>query len=497
MQVDPAVQKVRPIVVAGVLKNLQFTPASYKSFIDFQDKLHFNVGRQRSLVSIGTHDLDTIEGPFLYTAKPPQEIEFVALNQTQRMNAVQLFQHIDEHEDHLRPYLPLIRDSPVYPVIYDKNGVVLSLPPIINGDHSKITLQTRNVLVEITALDRTKALLTLATVLTTFSHYCDSQWEAHAVQIVSQDAAGQALGAEVTPDYSTRDVAVEVDYINGSLGLSLQPAEIITLLHKMTLSARPGDSANTIIVTPPPSRGDILHPCDVMEDVGIAYGFNKLPAQPPATVTTGSRQPRNILADLLRWDAAAAGFMEILTFSLCAIKENFQLLRRPDNGSAVLLENYKSEMTAACRTTLLVGALRTVEANLAQPLPIRIFEISDVVLKDPKNPIGASNYLRFCAVYADVEAGFEIIHGLVDRVFVLLGIKWDRQQGYFLLESTDPVFIEGRRADIMVNLPGHSAPVKLGSMGIVHPEVLTNFNLKFPCSAVEFSLEELISVVPI
>lgn len=56
----------------------------------------------------------------------------------------------------LKQYLPIIRDSPVYPVIYDSNGVVLSLPPIINGNHSKITLATKNVFIECTATDLTK-----------------------------------------------------------------------------------------------------------------------------------------------------------------------------------------------------------------------------------------------------------------------------------------------------------------------------------------------------
>ena len=46
----------------------------YDSFIDLQDKLHQNIARKRTLVAIGTHDLDTIKGPFKYMAKPPQII---------------------------------------------------------------------------------------------------------------------------------------------------------------------------------------------------------------------------------------------------------------------------------------------------------------------------------------------------------------------------------------------------------------------------------------
>jgi len=39
----------------------------------------------------------------------------------------------------LKPYLPIIRDKPVYPIIYDQNGVVLSMPPIINGNLKMIS----------------------------------------------------------------------------------------------------------------------------------------------------------------------------------------------------------------------------------------------------------------------------------------------------------------------------------------------------------------------
>lgn len=83
-------QKVRPFVVGAVLRNITFTKEVYNSFIDLQDKLHQNVCRKRTLVSIGTHDLDTISGPFYYDAKPPSASKFVALNQTKAYSTGEL-----------------------------------------------------------------------------------------------------------------------------------------------------------------------------------------------------------------------------------------------------------------------------------------------------------------------------------------------------------------------------------------------------------------------
>ncbi|CAE7939432.1 beta-PheRS, partial [Symbiodinium sp. KB8] len=131
--------QIRPYIVSAVLRNIRFTPENYKSFIDLQDKLHQNICRRRTLVAIGTHDLDTIEGPFTYEALPPQDIRFVPLSQSKEYDAASLmeFYRTDPSVKHIKPYVDIIADSPVYPVIYDKNRTLLSLPPIINGEHSK------------------------------------------------------------------------------------------------------------------------------------------------------------------------------------------------------------------------------------------------------------------------------------------------------------------------------------------------------------------------
>ncbi len=68
------------------------TCCSYDSFIDLQDKLHQNLARKRTLVAIGTHDLDTLKGPFKYVAKPPSQIKFQPLNQTKEYTAAELME---------------------------------------------------------------------------------------------------------------------------------------------------------------------------------------------------------------------------------------------------------------------------------------------------------------------------------------------------------------------------------------------------------------------
>ena len=171
MTVKKETLQIRPFVVCAVMRDIQFTEATYKSFIDLQDQLHRNICRKRTLVAIGTHDYDVLEGPFTYEALPPSEIKFKHLFAEREMEGKEMLDwfRTDPEGKHIKEYTDIIYDSPVYPVIYDAKRRVLSLPPIINGAHSKISLNTKNVFVECTATDLTKAKIVLNTVIAMFS----------------------------------------------------------------------------------------------------------------------------------------------------------------------------------------------------------------------------------------------------------------------------------------------------------------------------------------
>ena len=163
---------MRPFVSCAVLRNIKFTPESYASFIDLQDKLHQNLGRRRTLLSMGTHDLDTIAGPFTYEALPPPEIVFAPLNRPGEVMDGNKLMTVLEGDRNLKAYLPIIRDKPLYPVILDAQRTVCSLPPIINSEHSKITLNTTNVFIDMTATDRTKMAYALVILVAMFAEHC-------------------------------------------------------------------------------------------------------------------------------------------------------------------------------------------------------------------------------------------------------------------------------------------------------------------------------------
>jgi phenylalanyl-tRNA synthetase beta chain len=392
--------------------------------------LHATLCRHRKFVAIGTHDLDTIKGPFLYRALPPKEICFKALNQAKEMTAEELMV-LYEEDLKLKAYLGIIRSSPVYPVIFDANGVVLSMPPIINGEHSKISLKTKNVFIECTALDLTKAILTLNEVICSFSQYSNPAFTIEGVEVINEGKS------EVYPKIETRDVLVDVEYVRNITGSpELTSAQCVQLLKKMDVRGEViSDLVFKAIV--PPTRGDILHKCDIAEDVAVAIGFNNLkPELPNVAGTIGKQLPINKLTNELRKVCTCAKYNECLTLCLVSKVEQFTKMRKKgpskDNKICVLLSNPISSECDSARVSLLPGLLKCLRSNIDVKLPIRFFEIGDIVLLDPSTETGARNARRLAALYSDLSAGFEYIHGLLDYIMVKLGIPCDKEVGYQL-----------------------------------------------------------------
>ncbi|KAL4241406.1 phenylalanyl-tRNA synthetase beta subunit family protein [Abortiporus biennis] len=508
--IAPETQQIRPFFACAILRNVKFTQRSYESFIDLQDKLHQNICRRRQFVAIGTHDLDKLQPPFTYEALSPKDIKFAPLNKDQEYTAEELMT-VYESDKHLSKYLPIIRDSPVYPIIYDSKRQVASMPPIINSDHSKITLNTRNIFIDCTATDETKLGIVVNIVATMFSEYCEEPFAIEPCKVIYPDGT-----ARITPDLSYKPFIAHPSYINSCTGLNLDAEKISELLERMTLTAKANpNNADEINVEVPPTRPDIMHECDIMEDAAIAYGFNNLPDTFPPTSTVAQPLAISKLTDIVRKEWALAGWVEVFPFILCSHEENFAWLNREDDGSQVVkIGNPKTLEFQVVRTSLLPGLLKTIRENRSHPLPIRIFESSDVVFKDAKRERQARNDRHAAAVWCNKTAGFEVVHGILDRIMQMLEVKridstdYKAKTGYYLKERNDPTFFPGRAATIYYRpIPvgkseslstvkravegafGATSDIEIGVLGILHPSVLEKFEIGFPCSALEFTLE--------
>lgn len=412
--------------------------------------------------------------------------------------AISIFLIGVQKDKHLGRYLHIIRDSPVYPVIYDSKRTVCSLPPIINGDHSKISTKTKNVFIEITATDKTKVEIVCNILVAMFSQYTDDKFTVEPIKIVSphNNESRQA------PDLTPREAPAEISYINECCGLDLSAQQICEMLTRMSLSAKPSLSSKDLVdVSIPPTRADVLHQADIMEDVAVAYGFNKLPRSfPGKSGTIAQPLAINKLSDIVRLETAMAGWSEVMPLILCSHDENFAWLNKKDDGkTAVKLANPKTLEYQVVRTTLIPGLLKTIRENKHHSVPMKIFEVSDVAFKAPELERKSRNERHFAAAWYGKTSGFEVVHGLLDRVMLMLksafvtneeGLEIKGKAGdmsYWIEEVDDPTYFPGHAASIHAKIGGKEAVV--GVFGILHPTVLEKFELKYPVSTLEINIE--------
>lgn len=222
---------------------------------------------------------------------------------------------------------------------------------------------------------------------------------------------------------SPRTTQAEISYLNQCCGLDLSATQICDLLKKMAYNAKPSASSPDLIdVDIPPTRADVLHQADIMEDVAIAYGFNNLPRSfPSKSGTIAQPLPINKLSDIVRMEAAMAGWSEVLPLILCSHDENFGWLNRKDDGNtAVKLSNPKTLEFQVVRTSLLPGLLKTIRENKHHTVPMKIFEVSDVAFKDLSLERKSRNERHFAAAWYGKTSGFEVVHGLLDRTMAML-----------------------------------------------------------------------------
>ena len=484
-----SVKDVRPIGLCAILRDINFTDEMLKSFMDLQDKLHNNICRGRKLVSMGTHDLDTVKGPFTYRALKPENIHFVPLNREEEVNGDGLMSILKD-DPKLGKYLYLLEGKEKYPVMMDSNGVIMSLPPIINSQHTKMTLNTHNVLLDITGTDQTKCEIVLNTLIAMFSCYCKNPFTVEEINVINYETNE----GKIYPDLAPRKFKVDVNYLKTITGIyDILPEKIVKLLEKMELKAEILNP-NELEVSAPITRSDILHPCDIAEDLAISYGYNNIKKELTKTKTHGVQQPYNKLSDLFRDEMAMGGYVEFLTMALLSHKDMFtNLLHEEKDDKTTQILYSKSKEFEYIRSSLIPGILKCIEGNKANQLPFKIFEISDVVICDESNEVGAVNRRRLCFAYTNTTSAMEVVQGMVDLLMKKVGLIFNcdnKEKNYTIKKSDNEIFFNDRQAEIFI-----LDDIKVGIYGIIHPKVIKNFGIKNPVTLCEMDLQLIMDLI--
>ncbi len=452
LKVDKKVKKVRPYIVGAYIRNVELNDYLIESYMDLQEKLHWALGRDRKKVAIGLHDFSKVTPPFLYTTVKPDEIKFVPLGMNEALTPREI---LERHEKGIE-YGHIIKDFDEYPIIFDKNYNVLSMPPIINGELTRVTEDTKELFVDITGTDFTLVNQALNILTTAFA---ERGFEVLTIDIEYPDKKIR------TPNYTPSKKNLRVDYTNKMLGLNLNVQDVERLLEKMGYGAKAGDNIVEVLV--PCYRVDIMHEIDLVEDVAIAYGYENLKPSLPSLATVGSKEELEKFCEKVRSLMIGFGFFEV--YSLMLTNDNF-------NKIPIKIKNPISEEHTIVRTSIIPSLLNFLKINKHKEMPLKIFEIGDVVYVE-NSEVMERRMLGACIMHS--RANFNEIKEVVEGFLESLGVNYE-------VEACNSYgFIDGRSACIVIDNKN------LGYFGEVHPEVLEKYELNYPVVAFEIDLSEI------
>jgi len=448
--VDENLKDIRPYLGSAVIRGITLSNEAILSLMGVQEALHWVVGRGRSKVAIGIHDLDKVTPPFRYYGAPLSR-SFVPLDCTEEMTLSEIMEKHPKGRD----YAHIVEGKPVMPLIEDRDGNVLSFPPIINGELTRVTESSHNLLLDVTGTDE-RAVMTAVKVITT------------ALISAGGTCEAVSINGKPCPDLAPSVREVSVAACNKLIGCSLTGPEIASVLQKMRYGAE-ASGPDTVTVRVPCYRADIMHDWDIFEDVAIGYGFDNLDTALPATPTLGCENPVMARAGLIREICCGLGFAEVMPFTLSSDAIMYSRMQRPADPQVLRLLHPISEDQTLVRTDILPLLLDLLRINKRRELPQRIFHTGDVV----RNLVTCQ---KLALASTHPGADFSEAYAVVDAVCREMGLVFEAR------EASDPAFIDGRRASIIVN------EKIIGVFGEVHPLVLTAFDIDQPVAAVEIDL---------
>ena len=135
-------------------------------------------------------------------------MSFLALKQEKETDGKELLE-ILKQDNKLKKYVYMLEGAEVFPILRDAENKVLALPPLINSEYSKISVNTKNVLIDITAHDETKANIVLNILVTMFSTYCKDRFTVEGVEVI--DYKGNST---IYPKLEFNTFKVDIPYLN-------------------------------------------------------------------------------------------------------------------------------------------------------------------------------------------------------------------------------------------------------------------------------------------
>jgi len=464
LHVDRSVDKIRPYISAAIIEDITITDDLIKQLIQIQEKVTTTFGRKRKAAAIGIYDFDKMTPPITYKAFKPTELKFIPLGFTKEMTLKDILIHHPKGQE----FAHLLTDFDKYPIVIDNKDIVASMPPVINSESTgKVTEKTKNLFIEVTGinLDDTQVALNIVV--------CALADRGGKIKTVLVDYGEKHLR---TPDFTPKRIKVKFTEIEKITGMKFSLKELKDLLEKQQYEVK--KAKDCLEVEYPSYRQDIMHPVDVIEDILISYGYNKVTPILANLATTGELSPIEEFCEEIRELIPGFGAQELLNFTLTNKEILFKKMNLKEEN-CVEIANPVSNKWTNLRNAIIPSLMDFLEHNTSQEYPQQVYEVGDIVIINDRAETKTDTRKHLAWALADKEANFTKAKQII--TYILTGLNIDFQ----IEEESNDSFITGRCARIIANKK------VLGYFGEIHPKVLQNFSIEFPICALELDITEL------
>jgi len=459
IKVDSSVTKIRPYVTGMIATNGKLDDLSIKQLMNMQEDLHFGIGRKRKKSSIGLHDADKISFPLTYTTMS-REHKFVPLNS----NVEQTIDEILTDTEVGQNYGWVIENAKNVPIILDSEQNTISFPPIINSALTTVTPNTKNILIEVTGIDKESAEDMLSVVISILQ---TAGFEFNELKISGNKNS--------IPQLKDRTIVYDPKFTSEILGIDMSLSNMVTCLKKCRLDASIKGKKITCII--PRYRFDIFGPMDLVEEIALGYGIANIEPKLSPSTTIGQKNNVTIKTELISKTAVGLGFLEVMNSSLTSKKILYEMTNRNSSEIISVLDSKSREHTIL-RDSLLPSLLENLSKNIHESYPQKLFETGVVFSKG--KIIDESINLAVVIAYKDANYSElkAILQSLLRTNFKInLQTKTSKNQ---------ELFIQGRHANIFSN------EKKIGEIGEIDSKILENFRIRTSVVGFEIKLSGLI-----
>ena len=379
-----------------------------------------------------------------------------------------------------------------------RNGEeVIALAGVMGGENTEVSENTNNILIELAHFDNISVRRTsrrhslISESSYRFERAVDTENFDYVMNrltdLIVEIAGGEVCNInDVYPVKKEKNICqLYLDRMNRFIGKVIPKEKVIEIFSKLEIKVV--DKGDTLELTAPSFRGDLINQFDYFEEVIRMYGFDNIENKMPKITLSENR-----LNDTTKYTTdikvlvSNLGLREVINYSFIPANSFEKLNMSIDSENIITLKNPIVEEFSVLRPTLMYSLLKNVKDNLNRGQEdIRFFEVSKrFILSDDK--IENSVYINEKRVSERETLGIVLsgsftknlwapkpesydffdMKGIVEAMFEKLNFK-----SYQIKRSMNSSYHPGRSVDLFVGKE------LIGTFGEIYPDVLENMEI--------------------